>query len=172
MMLRRSPHLAPAHRREDGQRPAQLSVCGQCPRSGAAADRLALRLAPVYRLRHHRREQDPQRALRRTDSQERGRPAARDGLSAPSRTPARSQLRTPGCRRSRASIFTTHTRLMLEMTRLRRVGPSQPPRGHAELPTFPVARYPLRQASLVMCEPPCGPICNIPPSTTQEAPVT
>jgi hypothetical protein len=30
----------------------------------------------------------------------------------------------------------------------------------------------LRQSSLVMCEPACGPICSIPPSTAQLAPVT
>ncbi len=34
------------------------------------------------------------------------------------------------------------------------------------------ARQLVRQSSDVMCEPACGPICNMPPSTAQEAPVT
>ena len=34
------------------------------------------------------------------------------------------------------------------------------------------SRYGLRQSSLVRCEPACGPICSMPPSTTHDAPVT
>jgi hypothetical protein len=35
-----------------------------------------------------------------------------------------------------------------------------------------VGDHTLRQSSLVMCDPACGPICSIPPSTGQLTPVT
>ena len=60
----------------------------------------------------------------------------------------------------------------------RRAEPSlrgaESPRGRRAASRGPLSRaaQPLRQSSLFRCEPACGPICSIPPSTVQLAPVT